>query len=83
VSGPHTRELLSKEDTLHELVTMGLRPASGIDIERLENLSEQGLNPETLAHLRAHGWLTKSPDTLALTQSGRLLADRIALELLS
>jgi len=82
-SGLSTHAPLSKEDTLQELVTMGLRQASGIDITRLEGLSEQGLNLEKLAHLRAHDWLTHSPDTLALTLAGRLLADRIALELLS
>jgi len=83
MSGLCVREALSREDTLHELVTMGLRPASGIDMARLESLSEQGLSPETLTHLRAHNWLIESADTLALTPSGRLLADRIALELLS
>lgn len=82
-TGLNLRDILTQDDTAHELVTMGLRPATGIAFARIERLLGRAIKPETLAHLRAGGWLAESSQTLALTAPGRLLADRIALELLN
>lgn len=78
-----TQETLTQEGAAHELVTMGLRPVSGMALWRVERALGRPINPETLAHLRAGGWLADTAQTLALTPAGRLLADRVALELLS
>ena len=82
-TGLATREHLSTQDTAHELLTMGLRPSEGIACSRLETLLENPLSETVSEHLRRGGWLIPARDTLALTPAGRLLADRIALELLS
>lgn len=74
---------LSREEAAHELITMGLRPATGVALARIEALLERSLRSETLSHLRSGGWLSADTSQLALTASGRLLADRIALEILS
>jgi coproporphyrinogen III oxidase-like Fe-S oxidoreductase len=68
---------------LHEVLSMGLRPAVGIERTRIELLMDKPISDETLSYLRNGGWLAPDPDRLALTTSGRLLADRIVLELLS
>lgn len=82
-SSASTKETLSPEDALHEFVTMGLRPASGLDPARMETLMGKQPDPDTLARLETGKWLTVEPGRLALTAKGRLLADRIALELVT
>ena len=62
---------------------MGLRPVSGIAQTRIDTLQDTPLSGKTLAYLRNGGWLANDPHNLALTPAGRLLADRIALELLT
>lgn len=80
-TGRSTRETLTSQDTAHELITMGLRPAEGIARARAEHLLGRAIAAETLQYLREGGWLSPAQDILALTPAGRLLADRIALEL--
>jgi len=82
-TGIASRETLTNEATLHELLSMGLRPAHGIELARVETLLAAPISPEKLSYLRDGGWLAPTPDRLALTPTGRLLADRIGLELLS
>ena len=82
MSGLHARERLSHKATLYETLSMGLRPAAGIDRARIDALADTPLSSETLTYLREGGWLTPNSDRLALTPAGRLLADRITLELL-
>ena len=82
-SGLQTRDPLTLEETAQELITMGLRPVDGIETARVEVLRGAPIAPAKLEHLRDGGWLIRSDERLALTASGRLLADRIALELLS
>lgn len=73
-------EALSGTDTLREFVAMGLRPREGIDLQRA---SAMGLafNPTLLNDLEADGLMTRSADRIALTGSGRLLADHITARL--
>lgn len=80
-TGIASRETLTMQDTAHELITMGLRPAEGIARARFEALAGAPISQETLANLTRGGWLSERSDRLALTPAGRLLADRIALEL--
>lgn len=80
-SGFLERTALTRDETGQELITMGLRPMVGLERQRFEGLRSAPIPDATLLHLRSGGWLTHTPGTLALTQSGRLLADRIALEL--
>ena len=82
-TGISSRETLSYEATLHETLSMGLRPVSGIAQTRIDALQDTPLSGKTLAYLRNGGWLANDPHNLALTPAGRLLADRIALELLT
>ena len=77
------RQGLSQQDIAHELVSMGLRPTTGIALARVEAVLGHPISPSKLQHLRSGGWLAPTPDRLALTPAGRLLADRVALELLS
>lgn len=74
---------LGTSDTAQELVAMGLRPVEGIEQARIETLLARRLDPETLAHLTSGGWLTHENGMLMLSPAGRLLADRVTLELLS
>lgn len=68
-------ELLSAEAREEERVIMGLRAEAGVARERL--------NETAIADLIEADLITASAERVALTRSGRLLADRIAAELLS
>lgn len=63
-----------------ELVLMGLRLDEGLDLARAEGLLGFCLDSAALLH---SGWVHHpAPGHLALTDSGRLIADRIGMELL-
>jgi len=70
------------EDIAHarERVAMGLRLAEGF---RVSDVHELGQMPDAtrVSELMREGLLTASADRIALTQIGRLLADRIAAEI--
>lgn len=83
VSGLAQDTFLSDEGTTGELVAMGLRPVEGIQVSRVEALLGRPVNPETLARLIEGDWLANNKTHLKLTPAGRLLADRVTLELLS
>lgn len=76
-------EALTPDDAAQELVAMGLRPDTGIERSRIESLLGRVLPLETLEHLQSGGWLLEENGLLRLTRAGRLLADRITLELLA
>ena len=78
-----TNEVLSDEDAAHEIVAMGLRPVAGIERARIEALLGREVPLNTFEHLKSGGWLIEQNGFLRLTPSGRLLADRITLELLA
>ena len=81
IATPQTISTLTHEDTAHELLAMGLRPASGIARARIEQLFGAALDESKLAHLIDGGWLNLSDDHIALTPEGRLLADCVTLEI--
>ena len=70
------------DDLAHarERVAMGLRAAEGF---RVSDVHELGQMPDAMriAQLVDQGLLSASTDRIALTQAGRLLADRIAAEI--
>ncbi|MEO1100363.1 MAG: radical SAM family heme chaperone HemW [Pseudomonadota bacterium] len=72
---------LSSLEVARELVAMGLRPAEGIDRERIETLTGAPLDPELVERFETAGLLKQNGSTIALTAAGRLLADRIAADL--
>ncbi len=78
--GMETTEL-TREETAHELLAMGLRPVDGIERGRIEDQFGGRLDDERLSHLVEGGWLDLSGGWLSLTARGRLLADRVTLEI--
>lgn len=74
---------LSDAEALQELITMGLRPAEGIEMTRVTDFSGAPDITARIGHLQDGGWIHPSSDRLMLAPKGRLLADRVALELLS
>ena len=80
-SPPQTISTLTNEDTAHELLAMGLRPTDGLARARIEHLFGTKLDNVKIAHLIDGGWLDTSGDQLKLTPEGRLLADRVTLEI--
>ncbi|MEM8617914.1 MAG: radical SAM family heme chaperone HemW [Pseudomonadota bacterium] len=76
----HSVETLSPTDVARELISMGLRPATGLGRSRLR---EAGLDPahETLERFAEDGLLSARDDRIALTDKGRLFADYIAARL--
>jgi oxygen-independent coproporphyrinogen-3 oxidase len=61
-----------------ELVLMGLRLAEGVDLARLQRL----LDALPIAPLAQMGLVVAEQHRLRLTPAGRLVADRVAMELL-
>jgi len=72
---------LTHEDTAHELLAMGLRPVSGIERARIEQQFGKAVDDAHLAHLIDGGWLLAANGRISLTPEGRLLADRVTLEI--
>lgn len=80
-SGWGGADVLSATDIARELVSMGLRPAEGLEIGRVEALTGEEMSREKIATFAEQGWLEMSPGRIALTPAGRLLADAISVEL--
>ncbi|GAB5459113.1 MAG: radical SAM family heme chaperone HemW [Henriciella sp.] len=72
---------LTQEETALEVLAMGLRPASGLDTTRYEELTGTKLPEHVMSSLVESGHLTQSGSHIALTKAGRLLADHIAAQL--
>ena len=60
---------------------MALRLAEGLDLARLEALSGRALDAKTLDVLEGGGLLARNGQRLAATQAGRLVLERLILEL--
>ncbi|MGV1013573.1 MAG: radical SAM family heme chaperone HemW [Methyloceanibacter sp.] len=78
--GLETDEALSAAETAEEYLLMGLRLAEGIDLKRLAALGGQ-IDEARIGALADDGLLTLSGNRLAPTPSGRLVLDRLILEL--
>lgn len=77
-AGQIASEPLSPLDTARELLALGLRPAEGLDMTRIEALTGAPLPADRLQEFAAAGLVTGTGSRIALTPSGRLLADRIS-----
>jgi len=74
-------EGLSPAEAADEYLLMGLRLAEGIDLKRLEEIGGRTLKERRLQALAAEGLVTRNGDRLTATGSGRLVLDRLILEL--
>jgi len=74
-------EALSAQETGEEYLLMALRLAEGLDLARLESLSGRALDAGRLDALESHGLLARNGTRLVATQSGRLVLERLILEL--
>lgn len=64
-----------------ELLAMGLRPAAGIDIARIEAVAGRPVPRDKISVFAEQGWVNFDGATLSLTPAGRLLADALTAQL--
>ena len=74
-------ERLSPHDSADEYLLMGLRLAEGIDVKRLAAIDGRRLDAARLQQLEAQGLVKRSHDRLRATDTGRLVLDRLIVEL--
>jgi oxygen-independent coproporphyrinogen-3 oxidase len=74
-------EALSEQESAEEYLLMALRLAEGLDLGRLEALSGQPLDAARLDTLEGDGLIARNGTRLVATQSGRLVLERLILEL--
>ena len=79
--GCESDEPLSEAESADEYLLMGLRLAEGIDLERLQAISGRAPSAQTVDALSAQGLVEREGERLAATPSGRLVLERIILEL--
>ena len=80
-NGETGRELLSDEDRAVEYLMMSLRLAEGSDLSRFAALRGRALPEDRLNTLIQDGFLDRSGDMIAATPAGRLVLNRLLLEL--
>ena len=80
-TGWSSSEALSAQDVARELISMGLRDVEGVEFARLEALTGEQVSAEKLDAFTQEGWIVCANGRMALTPSGRLLADALAAEL--
>jgi putative oxygen-independent coproporphyrinogen III oxidase len=74
-------ETLSPQETADEYLLMGLRLAEGIDVTRLTAIDGRKLDEGRLAQLESQGLLRRSENRVQATDAGRLVLDRLIVEL--
>jgi putative oxygen-independent coproporphyrinogen III oxidase len=74
-------EALTPEDAAEEYLLMGLRLAEGIDLDRLASIGGRVLDETQLSALEGDGLVARNGSRLAATQDGRLVLNRLILEL--
>jgi oxygen-independent coproporphyrinogen-3 oxidase len=72
---------LTGEEAADEALLMGLRIDEGVDLARIEKLRGRPLNAAALDWIAEQGLLRKEAGRARLTPAGRLVANKIALEL--
>ena len=79
--GFETDETLSAVETAEEYLLMGLRLAEGIDLARFAALGGHALDERLIATLESDGLVARHGGMLAATPRGRLVLNRLILEL--
>ena len=74
-------ERLSPQNSADEYLLMGLRLAEGIDVKRLKAIDGRKLDDARLQQLEAQGLVKRTPGRLRATDTGRLVLDRLIVEL--
>ena len=80
-SGELPRESLSNEDRAIEYLMMSLRLSEGCDLDRFTALNGAPLSESRLTDLISNGFLTQTGPMLQTTTAGRLILNRLFLEL--
>jgi len=80
-NGEIERELLSDEDRAVEYLMMSLRLAEGSDLARFAALRGRPLPEDRLNALIQDGFLNRNGDMITATPTGRLVLNRLLLEL--
>jgi putative oxygen-independent coproporphyrinogen III oxidase len=81
--GIEQNESLSPQQSADEYLLMGLRLAEGIDVKRLAAIDGRKLDQGRLEQLESLGLLRRSDDRVQATDAGRLLLDRLIVELVA
>ena len=79
--GEVSRETISAEGQATEYLMMCLRLSEGLSITRYSNLLGRQLNADKLEEFVKDGFITIENDQLRATETGRLLLNRLILEL--
>jgi putative oxygen-independent coproporphyrinogen III oxidase len=79
--GRDSEEMLSAAEAADEYLLMGLRLSEGIDLTRLAALAGHALDERRLNALAQDGLIDRSGARLAATPKGRLVLDRLIVEL--
>jgi putative oxygen-independent coproporphyrinogen III oxidase len=74
-------EALSPQESADEYLLMGLRLAEGVDLKRLAAIDGRKLDEEQLAALQTQGLLRQSEGRVQATRAGRVVLDRLTVEL--
>ncbi len=74
-------EALTPQNSADEYLLMGLRLAEGIDVQRLAAIDGRKLDEARLQYLQAQGLVRRTPDRVQATGKGRLVLDRLIVEL--
>jgi putative oxygen-independent coproporphyrinogen III oxidase len=74
-------ERLSPQNSADEYLLMGLRLAEGIDVTRLKAIDGRMLDDARLQQLEAQGLVKRTSGRLQATDAGRLVLDRLIVEL--
>ncbi|MGA7458531.1 MAG: radical SAM family heme chaperone HemW [Methyloceanibacter sp.] len=79
--GLASEETLSAADSADEYLLMGLRLSEGIDLARLAAINGSALDDARISALESEGLLARRDTRLAATPKGRLVLNRLILEL--
>lgn len=79
--GLASEETLSAADSADEYLLMGLRLSEGIDLARLAAINGSALDDARISALESEGLLARRDTRLAATPIGRLVLNRLILEL--
>jgi putative oxygen-independent coproporphyrinogen III oxidase len=80
-SGFASDESLSAAEAADEYLLMGLRLSEGIDLARLAEIGGRALDPVRVSALESEGLLARYNTRLAATPKGRLVLNRLIVEL--